>query len=362
MGQAEIREFVEEDIPQVVQLRKRCFRFTQKPAFDDQCAYFKGLFFQNPWKKEGLPSLVYQADDGTIKGFLGVLPRPMLIGNERIRVAISTSFMVDPGARSALVGVVLLKRFLDGPQDMSLADIASPVTRKLWESLGGTTALLYSLYWRRPLRPGRYNLHLFQNCGMPRLLSLVAKPMICIGDYIATRLAGSPYRAIKPSGSLDDMNADMWVQHLCEFSGKGSLRPIYDKHSLQWLIGEISQKTTLGFLRKALVKKGDYEVVGAYAYCINPGGISQVIQVSASKGSIDFVLDHLFYDAWERGVIALAGRLDPVFVGQLSNKGCFFDRGGPFVLIHSRNHRIVQEVQNGNAFLTRMEGEWCMNF
>ncbi len=54
---------------------------------------------------------------------------------------------------AGIVAVRLARAFLEGPQDLSISDEASDVARKIWEGLGGTTALLRSLHWTRPLRP-----------------------------------------------------------------------------------------------------------------------------------------------------------------------------------------------------------------
>jgi hypothetical protein len=53
------------------------------------------------------------------------------------------------------VGAQLLRTLFDGPQALSLADVASPSARRLWERLGGVTVACSSLAWIRALRPVR---------------------------------------------------------------------------------------------------------------------------------------------------------------------------------------------------------------
>lgn len=73
---------------------------------------------------------------GRILGFLGVMPRPMLFNGQLIKAAPSSQFIVAPESRS--VGVMLLRAFFEGPQDLSLTDEANSISRKLWEKIGGT--------------------------------------------------------------------------------------------------------------------------------------------------------------------------------------------------------------------------------
>lgn len=357
-----IRAFAKEDIPLVAKLRKECFRSTEKSTLQEQCAYFEEVFFRNPWYSDALPSLIWQADDGTIKGFLGVVPRQFLMNGRIIQVAVSTSFMVDPRSRSSLIGVHLLKKFFGGPQALSLADVAGHGSRIIWESLGGSTALLHSLYWTRSLRPCRHVIHFLRNRGLPRALSFAARPLTTIGDALLSRVQRSPYFLSKPLGSVEEMTTEAYLKCLSEFTSSRTLWPSYDTHSLQWVLDKVADRKTFGIMRKALVKNQNKEVVGWYVYFLNPGGISQVVQISAKKHSVDLVLDHLFHEALRRGTVALSGRIDPMLIDELSKKDCLIHRDGPFVLVHSKESEILRAIASGDAFLTRLEGEWWMAF
>src|SRR5262249_25986930 len=112
----------------------------------------------NPWRDDALPSLVYVNAEGRPVGFIGVIPRPASFDGHPIRIAVATQFMVHPDYRG-VAGVQLLKEFLSGGQDLSLADLAKGAGRRLWERPGGATARLPSLQWTlqfmrvpRPLR------------------------------------------------------------------------------------------------------------------------------------------------------------------------------------------------------------------
>src|SRR5439155_8853483 len=138
--------------------------------------YFTDIFLSHPWYDAALPSLVYEHDDGRVLGFLGVVPRRMWLGDRPVRAAVGSQFIVEPSRRSTLAAVKLLKAFLSGPQDLPIADEANDVSRKLWERLGGAAALLYSMYWLRPLRPSRFVMHRLGRRGVSTAVARASTP------------------------------------------------------------------------------------------------------------------------------------------------------------------------------------------
>src|SRR5919108_6274194 len=120
-----IRTFSKDDIPQVIDMFQRLLlrnegaRLQSRDLLPD---YFEQIFFCNPWYDEEISSLVYVNASGKVVGFLGVIPRPMLMQRHPIRMAISLHYMVEPESRTSLAGVHLLKAFFAGPQDLSLTD------------------------------------------------------------------------------------------------------------------------------------------------------------------------------------------------------------------------------------------------
>ena len=86
------------------------------------------------------------------------------------------------------------------------------------------------------------------------------------------------------------------------------------------------------------------------------------MQVAARPRHHRQVLDHLMDDAWQQGVTLLAGRLEPMLAPELSEKQCLLYRRGHWTLIHSKRSEVSQALQCGDAFFTRLEGEWCLRF
>src|SRR5437879_2394499 len=148
--------------------------------------------------------------------------------------------------------------------------------------------------------------------------------------------------------SAGDLREEAVLASLPEFAGVGSLRVEYDGRTLRWLLERVEQKTSGGRLQKALIRNEE-KIVGWYLYHLNRGGIADVLQIAATPSSVHDVLDHLFYQAWRQGAIAVTGRLEPRFLQALSDKYCLFHRRGPWMLVSAKQPRLVQSFLNGHG-------------
>ena len=362
-----VRSFTKNDIPQVVKLYQKVFfnNGQQAPSASKLDAYFEEMFFNSPWtedRNEGeISSLVYETRDGDIIGFIGIIPRRMLLHGQSIRVASSMHFMVDQSSRSSLAGVQLLKTLFSGPQDLSLTDSGGVLGRKIWEGLGGTTALAYSINWIRLLKPCRYLLRLLARKNrLLRLFALALEPLCPILDGLAG--LAMPHRFGKPSSSLQasELDHETLLAGISQFPSGYTLRPDYDSGSLYWLLAKADQLANPGSLRKVALRDSDGELVGWYLYELSADGFAEVLQIVGRKNSFGEALDHLFHHGWRNGAIAFSGRLDPKFAQEFSDKYCSFNFGGPWTLTHSRNPEVLEAIYQGNLFLTKLDGEWCM--
>jgi hypothetical protein len=86
-----------------------------------------------------------------------------------------------------------------------------------------------------------------------------------------------------------------------------------------------------------------------------------VVQVGGELKRTKDILGHLFYDAWEHGVIALYGVVDSRRVPDFSQKGCFFTCRGGWTIAYSRKPQFLELLERGDAFLSRLDGEWCLD-
>jgi hypothetical protein len=355
-----VRPFGEGDVPRVVDLHRRVFPVgseSPRVELDEYRDYCRETFLNNPWSDAGPVSLVYEESDGDVVGFLGVMARQLSLDGRPVQLAISSQFMVEPTRRATLAAVHLVRALQLGPQDLLVADEASDASRTLWEALGGSTAHLYSLCWVRPLRPGRFIAsRLMKRSG---LAARVWGPLCDVIDGAAARLSRSPLYQSEPDLAGEELDEAALAACISDLPRR-SLRPEYDSRSLKWLFEVLAQKKGCGTFRKVAVRNAMQEVVGWYLYYAKPGEVGEVIQVGARDDSVAPVLRHLFYHAWRQGLIGLVGRADPKFLREYSRAGCFFHHRGHWMLIHSRRPEVLRALQAGDAFLTRLEGEWCM--
>jgi hypothetical protein len=372
----EIREFLRKDIPEVADLWQRVFRqrkatlsktlqtYLQAESLQTYLqTYFEEVFFRNPWYDESLPSLVCEDDSRKIIGFLGVIPRRMTLEGRPVRVAVSTQFMVDAGRRPGLAAIELLRRFFSGPQDLALTDGANESSQRVWRHAGGEVALLYSLEWVRVLRPTRFVMWLLAR--RRRLLAPLAwtsRPICCALDGLAARMPLSPFRLSVPASGEEEIAEETLLWCLSQLSGRQGLRPEYGRDSLRWLLGQTGEMKRHGMLRKVVVRDADGEIIGWYIYYSKPSGVSQVLQLGARERAVPLVLDHLFYHARRLGAVAVRGRLEPRLVRELSDSRCMITCRTLGVLIHSRDRELLDTIHRGDAFLTRLEGEWWLRF
>ena len=59
-----------------------------------------------------------------------------------------------------------------------------------------------------------------------------------------------------------------------------------------------------------MVRDDNQKIVGWYLYYVKPGAVAEVVQIGGEQKLTKDILDHLFYDAWKHGAIALHGVVD----------------------------------------------------
>ncbi|PYS95472.1 MAG: hypothetical protein DMF50_08630 [Acidobacteria bacterium] len=360
-----VRPFAPEDIDRVADLHRRVFRTGEgeaAPGREAYRAYFREVFLDNPWRDDALPSLVGEDADGTIVGFLGVVPRRMSLRGRPIQAALSSQFIVEPGGRSAVAAIELIKAFVAGPQDLSLADEATRTSRRLWERLGGATALLQSLYWGRVLRPCRFLVSRLEKAVPWGPLAALLRPVCGPADALTVRAPGFHLRRRIPEVEAEELTPFVLRECLEESSRHRAVRPEYDEASLGWLLRLLGRRASAGAFQKVALRDPAGAPIGWYLYHARRGGVGEVLQVGGRPQSLRDVLEHLFYHAWSRGVTALSGRIDASILQDVLDASCVLHHRGYWMLAHARNPELLQAVHSGEAFLTRLEGEWCMRF
>jgi hypothetical protein len=156
----------------------------------------------------------------------------------------------------------------------------------------------------------------------------------------------------------EELSISILLDGIQAFSAGKSFVPDYDSSFLQWLTTKAGEKKEYGELRSSALYDGDQSLVGWYMYYPNPGKAGQVLQCAAKPRAVPQVLQHLLKDATAQGSLALIGRFDPQMVRELSLLNCVFTNRGSHVQAYARTPEIARALQSGDAFYTRLEGEW----
>jgi hypothetical protein len=317
-------------------------------------SYALEMLFRNPWVDPEIPSWVAEENERLV-GFLGVVPRRMRCGDRAVRVAAGCQMMVDPDKRASFVALELMRRLFAGPQDLTVADGANDASRVLWEASGGIASALHSLHWVRLLRPVQGLLQL----GGQRLraLSAITRPVAALADACITRLA--PLK-LHPGLRETELNAETLHEALRQVQSY-ALRPDYDIASLQWLLAQAAAKRRHGELQSAIVHDRGGRIIGWFMYYLN-GALSQVLQLGARRGCLDMLLEQLAQHARTRGARALEGRMEPSLTAALRGKRVLIQNHSTWTLLQARDQSLLVPFLRGDAFFSRLEGEWWMRF
>ena len=361
----EVRAFTKEDIPQVADLHRRVFSTAEHASpelWDSYQNYFTQIFLNDAWRDDDTRSLVYEEEGGRITGFFGAVARQMSFNGQAVRAKIGSQAIVDAGSRG-LAGLKLYSAFLEGPQDLFIGDEGTSDSRQLWEGFGGTTSMLYSVYWMYLIRPCRFaRFVLTKKKLLPRFLSRMSAPATWMLDALAAPILK------KLSGSSEcrvfgeDLICETLLRCLAECARTRSLRPVYDQLSLGRILQRAEHLRRNGRLQKVLLRTEAQEIAGWYLYYLNREGISEVVQLYANPGFAHAVLDHLFHHAESQGAAVLRGRLEPSLLHALSDRRCLFHFGPAWALIYSRRPELLHALDRGDALFSRLEGEWCLHF
>jgi len=353
---AGVRPFATGDIPAVAQLFSRVYPRAHWNSPAECEAYFHQMFFTSPWVDERMPSWVAMEGARAV-GFIGVMPRPMRLRGRALQAAVVTQLMVEQEKRHGMAAAQLLRKALAGPQALTISDGANESSRKMWEALGGLTSTLYSLQWRRLLRPAQSALQRASSLH-GRAAALLATPVAVLADAYAAH-----YRALRrPSRLIEEpLETAALLEALERAAQRVALSPRYDTASLEWLLSQASAKRRYGELHARLLREPGGAIAGWFLYYAN-AATSKVLQLHAHEGAERAVLDHLFQHAWRRGATVIEGRMEPRLARVLGQRHCLFQSTSAFALVHSRDAEVLAALARGDAFFSRLEGEWWMRF
>ena len=349
-----VRPFAEPDITQVAALHRRVFAGSPSSdhALDAYHRYFGEVFLGRAATDGGLSSLVYERD-GDIRGFLGVRPLRMRVKGRPILAAVCSQFAIDPSERG-LAGLQMLKACFAGPQAVSIADEAGDNARKMWEWCGGAALLPYSIHWIRPLRPSQAAIALAAR-HLPNVpcLAVLTRATRILDNAVEWRRARRSTRTTV-RGTREELDETTLLEHVARFTGRCAIVPDYTAQSVPWIFKRLTHGASTRSVRRQLIRDDTGNAIGWFIYVIARDRVGEVLSIAAGAGAARLVLDHLTEDARAHGAVALAGRHDPGLTPELSERLSFLYRRGQWALAHSRDVTLMQALQRGEAFLSRL--------
>jgi hypothetical protein len=358
-----VREFLKSDVPQVVHLYWKFMSARKGEAPSALHDSFTDLYFCNPMRDDSAPSFVYEGISGEILGFFGVTTRRMCLSGDVIRVGFAGNFVIHPKARGGVAAPGLLGAYVASNHDLLLTDSANDISRHLFQRVGFKTIPALNIHWARPLQFGQYAVYAMSR-GMSSksaaAFRFVTKPLCTVVDHMSHKIVRSG-PVPKTALFAEDLSLETLLHCFAEYHKRYTLWPEYDPELLRWVLQFIRRNKKRGTLNGVELRDESRKIVGWYLYYARPRGIGEVVQVCGKPDIYKAVLEHLFQDAREQGVIALHGVAEYRRISDLSDQGCVFTCRGGWTLAHSRRSELLKILERGDANLSRLDGEWCLN-
>jgi hypothetical protein len=353
-----IRAFERQDAPAVAQLYELVMRSGRPSAPPGLAGYFVETMLEHPWSDPQIPPLVLVDAEGQIVAFQGSHVRRARLDGRSIRIACAGQLVAHPRARAGGPGALLVRAYLEGPQELTITDGATRRMREIWTLLGGGLAHLPCVTWTRVFAPGQLAAELLG--GARRRPRRAAARTLATVDRAAARAVRPLAPAPAPSVLAESLGPGSMLEHATEFTRDLRLHLDYDRAYLDWLFSHASAVTSRGKLVAQLVREPRrHRVLGWYVYYLKPGASAQVLQVAAAERDAGPVIDHLLAHAWSGGATAVRGRVEPRLLAALGQRGCLLRFTGE-ALVHSDDAAVLDAIASGDSLLTRLDGEWWM--
>ncbi len=353
-----IRSLRHDDLCQVVRLYRSHLAVPQVADDAELLNAFEQIFLGQPLSDPTIPSLVFEGADGEILGFIGSLVHRMRFEQRPVRLACSSSLVVAPRARQLGAGGLLLRKYLAGPQDLTITDTAGPATERMWKPLGGSMYHLGSVTWLHLLDPVRAAVgrKLWQR-GRHHWLPL-ARPLCRPLDAVYSRFTNVDGTGDGEAYIEEQLSPQLLIDHLRLRPQRFRLWPDYDPESLGTLFDHIGRSRSNGRLVKNFVRDARGQPVGWYIASLLPSDIYRVLGLTAAPGHEEHLFRHVLHRAKDHHAAAVLGRLQPWMLETFPQRMLMFKRA-PF-LFHTRNADICDAVNCSEALLTGLESDFWM--
>lgn len=325
-------------------------------------------YLESPMQSGEAASLVLVDGDDRITAFLGVMLHGMQMGDREIRVACSGPLVVDDDAAGPGAGLMLTRKLFKQGYDLYLTDGGTRDAVDLWTGLGGFVPGETSFEWTRVFRPlGRLQRQLsthprLQSAigrGITRVLAALQAPL----DGLARAILADRWRAKPAPPRCERLTADDLCDGLEALSRTWSMHAAPNRRYLAWLFERLGELRSRGMLHAAHLLSGTGAPIGWYVYYLGDDREAQVLQIAAARSREPDVLHALFADADARGAVSMTGRCEPRLLSALEAESAIELRlGPPYSVLFSEDDDVRASIAEGDALLTRLEGEWWLAF
>jgi hypothetical protein len=354
-----VRALRRTDLPAAAALVRETFQLGPRHTEPALAAFLARTLLDQPWADPEIRSLVAVDERGVAVGFVAAEVRRMWHDGRTLRFAWAGHSAVAPAARTRAVGFLLMQKLLEGPQDATLGDSASPLMEQMWLRLGGRRLELKGVHWVRVFRPSSVLAHLVAP-RRPRLRAGVRALAGGLDDL--TRPVARPLIAPRrPTAGEEPLTPQGILEAMPRVARRLTLRPDYDEGFLEWLFSELPRARSRGQVVARLVRDLSGRTIGWYVYFLRPGWRSEVLQVAATgERALSTVLDHLLHHAYTHGSAALRGRLEPGILAAVAQRRCVLWHRGATV-VHARDPHVLEAIEAPGALVSRLDGDPWVN-
>jgi hypothetical protein len=350
-----VRSLRQDDLSQVVALYRSYLAVPNFADEDELRIAFEQVFLGQPLSDPSIPSLVFEGSDGEILGFIGSLVHRMRFEQRSVRLACSSSLVVSPRARQFGAGGLLLRKYLAGPQDLTVTDTAGSATEQLWKRLGGSKYHLGSVTWLHLIHPLRAAVGLkLWHLGRHQRLPLV-RPLCRPLDAAYSRSENTDGTSDAEKHTEEQLSPQLLIDHVRLGPQRCRLWPDYDAEFLGMLFDQISRSRSNGQLVKNFVRDARGQPLGWYIASLLPSDIYRILGLAAAPGKEAILFRHVLDRAKDLNAAAVAGRLEPWLIEVLPQRVMMFRRVR--FLFHSRDEAICDAVRSSKALLTGLESD-----
>ncbi len=355
----EISQLDYDDIEEVAKLSQIYFPRSSEVSISYLKKTIDELYFNDGEKSSAISSLVSRSKEGNVDGFLGVTTTSFLYKGSKITAANCHHLMATEKAREQLIPMKMLQEFISGPQELSFSDGSVETMQLFWKRLGGEPSVSESIYYKVPLRPASFALRPFlKRLGKP--LGKLAHASSSGMDTVAGALQVPLFHRKKPDIQLRPLTSELLLHALEKARSGYSLFPDYNQSKIEHRINLLAKEKRYGTFHKLAIMNGE-SIIGWFIYYSKKGSVCEVIQAVSLPGKETLLFDTLTWHAYSRGGVELAGRLMANHMKTPFTTKAICMPARMWTLLHSSNVDLKHDIQAGNAFITRLEGDlWLL--